>query len=560
GCLRISGTGPMYDYRWDSEPMADREKIRSVIIEEGITTIGNRAFLGCSNLTSISMPDSLTRIGGEAVYVCDLESVTIPKNVESIGTWAFSASDRLTEIRVAEGNTHFSTYDGALYNKERTTLLMCPAGKESYTVPEGVTNIDQAFQACHRMTRVVLPEGLTQIGSYTFANLSELTSLTIPRSMRVIETYAFENCESLTDIYYSGTVTEWGQVGIYGTNEPLFADQCTIHCTDGDTKAEPSPDRLSMSQYSSYSESGIYFAPGLPLGGDGLHSETLLFEVSAWFPDSEQPAEDPVWTLEQTAGTASAEMTDGGNRGYKFIMLTAMPAQEETAVWHVTCEWGGKTQETDLTMTFREAPSLPAGVEYTGESPWLVPVGGNMEITGQFRFSDGWSLPGAPTEAFLGNAAPEFFTATEYDNRVSAYKAKVPGIYNVEIMVRCVNIYWYKDMTVCFTDANGVLPLGSYVSPAKKILELPDSVTSVPEEAFRGIAAQAVILPENCASIGAYAFADSNDLAEVRLPGSLPVSEIDEHAFDGCTGLTVIVARTAEQVTWAKEHGYIPVK
>ena len=137
--------------------------------------------------------------------------------------------------------------------------------------------------------------------------------------------------------------------------------------------------------------------------------------------------------------------------------------------------------------------------------------------------------------------------------------ADVPGAYSVGILVQCVNISLIGDTTVYFTDTDGVIPSGNYVSPAKRILELPDNVTDIPAKTFQGTAAQAVSLPEQCVSIGEYAFADSPELTEVRLSGTLPVSGIDEHAFDGCTGLTVIVARTAEQITWAKENGYIPV-
>ena len=551
GCLHVSGTGKMNDYDWNGGPWAERSKIRSVIIEEGVTSIGDLAFYNCDNLTEISMPDSLTRIGDFGIYVCDLESVTIPKNVTYIGTWAFSASDRLTEIRVAEENTSFSTYDGALYNKNRTTLLICPAGKTSYTVPDGVTNIDQAFQACHSMIQVVLPEGLTSIGGYTFSNLSRLTSLTIPRSMRQIKRDAVRNCESLTDIYYNGTIAEWGKIGIHESNEPLFANQCIIHCSDGDTKAKPTDSGLEMNIYSDFAESGYYIAQGLPLNGSGLFSADQIFNLSVTFDGLVQPSGNPVWTFNQTSGTASAEMVDGWSKTGKNIRLTKLPAQAETAVWHVTCKWGGKTTETDLAMTFKEAPSLPNGVEYTGEGPWTVKKGEHLLMNELFRFTDGWSLDGVPVQANVYYACREFYDAVDYDYRESLYKAMTPGAYSVGIAVRCANLLWVKDTTVYFTDSNGTIPPDGYISPAERFLELPDNLTAVPDEAFRGTAAQAVILPENCVSVGAYAFADSPDLMEVRLPETLAVSAIDEHAFDGCTGLAVIVARTQEQIDWA---------
>ena len=237
GVMTISGTGPMDNYSWDADHWENKEEIRSVVIEEGVTSVGELAFYTCP-VASVSLPDSLTEIGSCAFYVCDLESVIIPKNVETIGTWAFSANSDLTAIQVAEGNANFSSYDGALYNKDQTVLLMCPAGKKSVSLPNTVVNIDGAFQACHNLISVVLPEGITGIGSSTFNNLNDLTGITIPASVTVIEYNAFGNCPSLTDITYAGTKAAWAQINIGAANDPLYGEACTVHCTDGDIHNE----------------------------------------------------------------------------------------------------------------------------------------------------------------------------------------------------------------------------------------------------------------------------------------------------------------------------------
>ena len=241
GVMTISGTGPMDDYSWNPNQWENKNKIRSVVIEEGVTSVGELAFYTCP-ITSVSLPDSLTKIGSYAFYVCDLESVTIPKNVENIGTWAFGANSFLDEIRVVEGNANFSSCDGALYNKDQTVLLVCPAGKKSISLPNTVVDIDGAFQACHNLISVELPEGVTRIGSSTFSNLNKLTGVTIPTSVTVIENNAFDNCPSLTEITYTGTKAAWGQIDIGATNDPIYGAACTIHCTDGDTHNEKTMD------------------------------------------------------------------------------------------------------------------------------------------------------------------------------------------------------------------------------------------------------------------------------------------------------------------------------
>ena len=202
------------------------------MIKEAVTYVGEVAFYTCTNLRTISLPSTVTEIGDYAFYVCDLRTVTVPKNVTSIGIWAFGGSDELYSINVAEDNPNYSDYGGALYNKNQTILLQCPAGRSSITIPDGVVSVDRAFQACHQLMSVALPEGITSIGGNTFSNMDSLTNVSIPRSVTSIQYQAFKNCKALTDIYYNGTKAEWGQINIDESNEPLFRDTCTIHCMD----------------------------------------------------------------------------------------------------------------------------------------------------------------------------------------------------------------------------------------------------------------------------------------------------------------------------------------
>ena len=158
----------------------DCESLTSITIPNSVTSIGNSAFLGCSSLTSITIPNSVTSIGYSAFSGCSsLTSITIPNSVTYIGSGAFSGCSSLTSIEVNANNQNYASIDGVLYNKEITTLICCPSGKTSITIPNSVTSIgDYAFRYCSSLTSITIPNSITSIGNYAFLGCSSLTSIT----------------------------------------------------------------------------------------------------------------------------------------------------------------------------------------------------------------------------------------------------------------------------------------------------------------------------------------------------------------------------------------------
>ena len=146
------------------------------------------AFVYCRSLTSITIQDGVTSIEQKAFFGCtNLASVTIPNSVSSIDCTAFSGCSGLTNITVDSNNPVYCSESGVLFNKDKTTLIYYPLGKNdsSYTIPDGVTAIDE----------------------FAFSNCSKLTSITIPSSVNYIGNYAFYNCSGLTIIYIPGGIT-----------------------------------------------------------------------------------------------------------------------------------------------------------------------------------------------------------------------------------------------------------------------------------------------------------------------------------------------------------------
>ena len=237
GELTISGSGNMTDYTYGGSPFSANNTIRSIIIEDGVTSIGVSAFYYCINLYHVEISDTVVKIGNEAFKDChkldnvvlpdclisigngafqtcrSIYSMNIPESVEKIGSGAFEACAGMKSITVKDNNNYYCSEDGVLFNKNKTELIQYPASKYSkeYVIPNSVETISNgAFNGSGsvwnegtNIDSIVIPESVKTIGVSAFANCRRIKEIRIPENVEKIGEAAFFECACLKEIIVS---------------------------------------------------------------------------------------------------------------------------------------------------------------------------------------------------------------------------------------------------------------------------------------------------------------------------------------------------------------------
>lgn len=240
GVLSITGSGVMGDYSYGLTPWYGyREQIRTIIVNEGITTVGTyvfanlsvenvslpeglteikrNGFYSCNKLAEIQIPSSVTSIGYEAFVLSGIRAVFIPAATEYIDSTAFQYCQNLEEIVVDENNPSYLSEDGVLFNKgsyTRTYLLTAALYSEisAPVIYCAEKSVLIQYPSASKKTSYAIPDTVQLVNRYAFYGSTSLTELTIPDSVAEIGKNAFEQNKNLAEFIVSEENTEFSSV------------------------------------------------------------------------------------------------------------------------------------------------------------------------------------------------------------------------------------------------------------------------------------------------------------------------------------------------------------
>lgn len=226
GVLTITGSGDMTNYSLGTKApwYNNRASITTVVIGEGVTSVGDYAFRMCSSITSATLPSTLKRVGECAFEMCKkMGNVTLPTGMTEIAASAFSECEAFTTVVVPEGITTLGNHAfSGCVNVTDVTLpsTMTSTGTGAFysclslyniNIPENMVTIsDFAFHTCKALTGIDLPEGVTTIGTRAFYNCTVLESVKVPASVSSIDAESFLGCDTAILAFYGGHDT-YGQ-------------------------------------------------------------------------------------------------------------------------------------------------------------------------------------------------------------------------------------------------------------------------------------------------------------------------------------------------------------
>lgn len=457
GTLTISGRGPIPDFEEEYEQpwYYQAGSIQKVVIQEGITEIGNYAFCSCRNMTEISVPNSVTSFGSRTFWGCNsLTSVEIPAEQTAIWAFTFSGCSSLTSI----------------------------------TIPESVTSIyDNAF-AGSGLTSVVIPDSVTLISNRAFDGCRNLEEVVIGKNVRSLYERAFAFCPSLDSVRFTGNAPD------AGANNVFASSPVTAYYPDTNvTWTEQARKNIS------YNATWVPYDPcekGHSYDADGIC--TVCGKAEPF--DGGQCGDNLYWTYD---GQGTITITGTGDMyGYGNV----------DTPWEI--------YEKDITTVV------------IGEGATMVGYGAFHLCTKLSSVSLPETLTWIDSHAFSGCSALKQIQLPRGLQKIDGYAFYSSDLESIHLgkMVQICDYTFAncKSLQQITVDADN-----PYFCVLDNVLFTKDMTTLLCY--LGGLKQESYTVPEGITTIGGHSFRENNNIKTVVLPDSVTV--LEEYAFHGCHSL-----------------------
>ena len=556
GTLIISGTGDMKNYTDSSTSWNNHQsEIKTVIIEDGVTSIGSSAFTRCSNMTSIIIPDSVTSIGDYAFHYCySLTSVTIPNSVTSIEYGAFATSGGLKTVVYQGNKEQWSNISINSYNTYLTKANII-YGKRYSTDNGAIYYLDNEITAyIGTDTEIEIPaqidgEAITVIGENVFKNCANLANVTIPSNIMSIGSSAFDGCSGLKTVCYQGKKEQWSNISIRSNNTYL---------TNADFvygKAYNTPNgimRYANGEILSYSGTDTEMEIPSEINGEKITAigegvfKNCTSLVNVVIPDSIEYIETNAFE-----GTAFWNKADAIYAGTNLLIANPNNIGETYTIKDGTTsiqDNAFKNCESLITINMPESltsignnafegciwltnVNMPSNVKSIGNSvfkgcKWLnnITIGAGVESIGELAFANCSGLTSITLPANLKSIGELAF---ESCNRLS-------GVYINDLAAWC-------GIDFKTESSNPLSIAGNLYVDGNKVIELtiPDGVMFISDLAFYGGKGfTSVSIPDSVETIGSGAFYNCTNINRVEIGKGL--KSVDTYAFNNCNRLSAV--------------------
>lgn len=569
GTFTITGEGPMYEYNWDSPWYDYRDTIKSVIVGEGVTTIGATAFRDCRHMQQCSLPSTLQSIGNEAFCFCfQLISVDIPQSCTSISGWgAFNLVPNLNiqdeNVAKESGARSLNGYVDGLFvydNSEKRSLRACSSAATGViTLDDAVERIEyMAFAQCEDITHIHFGSNLKYIGEWSLDGCRGLDSLQFHEGLTEIAPHGFGNCFGLRYVSLPNSLTTLGDFAIgncpdlhvihLGESLTSVGNQIFDYCQSIDTiyASMPTPPVLDETAFAATDLSKVICL--VPDQSVSLYKNALVWkEMNIKSIDSSEPCliasgtcgSNLIWELScdsvLTISGIGAMTSAPWINNYKLAINNAIIEDGVTNVYRSAFWYCSNLKSVTIGNSVTQIDDYAF---YECNGLLNITIGNNVISLGQEAFSGcrgltAISLPNSLTtiKDWAFSNCRVLTSVTIPQNVASIGQAAFGGCFSLtEINVISENTNFCSADGVVFNKA--MTTLVQYPGGVQGDYIIPNSVTAVAAGAFW-----------NCPNI-----------TGIKIPSG--VTSLGERGFSACKGLTTITCEAVTPPTCGTEEFY----